>query len=245
MSAQSDNVAGHRMKYEHLRAIHPAEDVGRHFVGTRDPVWVGYLELECVKRSRALSDAFVVDIGCGIGRLTRHLVHEPIRGYLGLDIVPEIMQEAMDIATGDSRFSFRIAENCRIPLADKSADIVVAFSVITHLLDEEVYEYLTEARRVLAPGGAAIFTYLDFMLGEHADRFFQYASAHREGHGDIVKFTTKEVLSLFAGRAGFASTTFVDAHTLMPTSGHASALIAPEKLPPTISFGQSMCVLTV
>jgi trans-aconitate methyltransferase len=46
-------------------------------------------------RGRA-SGAFRVDIGCGTGRLTRHLRHEDIAGYLGVDIIPEILQEAID-----------------------------------------------------------------------------------------------------------------------------------------------------
>jgi SAM-dependent methyltransferase len=244
-SAQSDNVGGHRMKYENLKAHYPAEDVGRLYVGGLDPLWIGYLELECVKRYRTLADAVVVDIGCGIGRLTRHMLHEPIRAYLGFDIIPEIMQEAVDLAAGDSQFSFRIAENCKIPLADKAADMVIAFSVITHLLDEEAFEYFAEARRVLDAGGVAMFTYFDFMLPGHADQFFGHAAQHRHGHGDLLRFTTKEVLDLFAGRAGFASATFVDAFVEIPTSGAPSALIAAEKLPPSISIAQSMCVLTI
>jgi hypothetical protein len=67
-----------------------------------------------VMQGRA-SGAFRVDVGCGTGRLTRHLRHEDIAGYLDVDIIPEIMQEAIDSVDRDARFSFAVDEHCRIP----------------------------------------------------------------------------------------------------------------------------------
>jgi 2-polyprenyl-3-methyl-5-hydroxy-6-metoxy-1,4-benzoquinol methylase len=86
-----------------------------------------------------LKGAFVVDIGCGIGRLTQHLLQED----LDVDIIPVIMQKAIDSAEGDA-LSFALGENCRIPREDASCDTVVGSSVIAHLLDEEAYAYFVE-----------------------------------------------------------------------------------------------------
>lgn len=242
-SALSDNVAGHKKKYETLKASLPPEEVGKVFVGGSDPLWMGYFELEMIRRHRTLRGASVVDIGCGIGRLTQHMLHEPISAYLGIDIVPEILDDARAIAVEDSRFSFAIGEQCKIPLEDGSADIVVAFSVITHLLNEEVFEYFLEARRVLRPGGVAILSFLDFMYPEHVENFFKHAAHHRHGHGDLLTYTTKEVLSLFARQAGFSSHSFVDGVERHTTSGATSPLISHDMVPPSFCLGQSACIL--
>lgn len=243
VAAISDNVGGHRAKYDHLARHLPASEVGREFVGGGDPVAVGYTELETIRLFCSLSDIAVVDIGCGIGRLGQHLVREPIKSYLGLDIIPEILAQAQSTAAGDPRFRFAISEECRIPEPDESVDLVVGFSILTHLMDEEVFEYIQETSRVLRPGSLAIFSFFDLGLPAHQDVFFGFAQQHRLGHGDVLKFTTKDVLSLFAKRAGFRTTQFVDGTADMQHSGTPSALLDVESLPATFQFGQSICVL--
>lgn len=242
-SAISDNVGGHRKKYDFLKATLPAEEVGKVFVGGTDPIWMGYFELEIIRKFRDIRGATLVDIGCGIGRLTRHVMHEPIERYLGLDVIPEILQEAIDMAKGDDRFTFEIGSECKIPMEDNAADVVVAFSVITHLLDEETFEYFQDAWRVLKPGGVAIFSFLDYMYDPHVDNFFRHASEHRHGHGDLLKFSTKEVLHLFGKRAGFSRAEFIDGVDEIKTSGQPSALLTTN-LPRQFHLGQSACILT-
>jgi len=242
-SAFSDNVAGHRSKYELLKANLPPEEVGKVFVGGSDPLWTGYSEIEMIRRFKDLEGATVVDIGCGIGRLTQHIIHEKVARYLGIDIIPEILQDAINIAEGDERFKFAVGENCTIPMEDGAADVVVAYSVITHLLDEEIYEYFLDARRVLKSGGVAIFSFLDFMYASHVDNFFKHASHHRHGHGDILKYTTKEILSLFADRAGFSGVEFIDGAEQLPTSELASPLVPQDRIPATFAVGQSSCIM--
>jgi hypothetical protein len=169
----------------------------------------------------------------------------PFAGYLGVDIIPEIMRDAIQSVHVDPRSSFALGESCAIPKENSSCDIVAGFSVITHLLDEETYDYFVEATRVLRPDGIAIFSFLDFGSSVHADMFFEHAAVHRLGQGDLLKFTTKEVLSLLAARAGFGKCVFVDHTELLPPSGKGSPLIADEKLPMAVSFGQSICVMSL
>ena len=244
-SPSTDNLRGHRAKYEALTASHPPDVAANEFVGGGDPIHTGYVELELVRRFKAIEGAAIVDIGCGIGRLTRHLRHEPIASYLGIDIIPEIMQAAVDGAEGDERFRFAIGEQCRIAQGDATADVVAAFSVITHLLDEECFEYFLEARRVLRPGGVALFSFLDFESPIHRPMFFAHARQQRLGHGDLLKFTTFGVLREFAVEAGFSRVDHVPGGEAIKTSGRTSPVMAPEKIPQTVALGQSLCVMTV
>jgi len=59
----------------------------------------------------------------------------------------------------------------RIPEGDGKADMVCFFSVFTHLLQEESYLYLEEARRVLRPGGRIVASYLDIADPSHWNIF--------------------------------------------------------------------------
>ncbi|MBB6407656.1 class I SAM-dependent methyltransferase [Mesorhizobium sangaii] len=222
MHSTTDNVAGHRAKYEHLTSHMPLAEAKKLFVGGGDPDLIGRRELDIVESVRPVAGADIIDVGCGIGRLTRHLVNEPISSYLGLDIIEEILDEARKIATANARFSFAVPKQCIIPAADDTADLVVGFSLITHLLNEEIMEYLWETRRVLREGGIAIFSFLDLTNEEHRASFAGHARQHRHGHGDLLTFTTRETVSILGGLAGFRSVRFLD----------------------EASFGQSVAVLS-
>ena len=239
----TDNIAGHRLKYEMLAAQLPPQEVGEAYVGSTDPIMTGYYELELIRAHTSLDQAEVVDIGCGIGRLAKHLLHEPISSYLGLDIIPEIMASARTVTQHDRRFRFELAHDCKIPCDDESKTIVVGFSVITHLIDEEIFDYFTEAKRVLKRGGLAIFTFLDFDLPSHQDMFFRHAAQYKHSHGDMLKFSTKSQLEAFAERVGLDDVRFINAGADVPISFAPSALFDTRTHPPQFHPGQSVCAM--
>lgn len=242
--AISDNVAGHRTKYEHLKKHLGAEKVGQRYVGGGEPAIIGFIELEFIRRFREVDNLDIIDIGCGIGRLARVLAHEPIKSYLGLDIIEEILKEGIDSVHGDSRFAFDIIKDCKIQRPSNSADLVVGFSLITHLMDEETFEYFVESRRVLRLGGTAIFSFFDILYPPHQEKFVTYSQNHRSGHGDILKFTAKPVLEFFAHKAGFSKVEFIDSQDRVPASGRVNKLTETLDLPSHIEMAQSGCILT-
>ncbi len=69
----------------------------------------------------------------------------------------------------------------RIPAADHSADMVAFFSVFTHLLQEHTYLYLEEAKRVLAPKGRIVFSFLELASPSLWDTFA--ATVHHARNG--------------------------------------------------------------
>lgn len=112
---------------------------------------------------------YLIDVGCGSGRLAWAIAQSPWRDslrYLGIDIVPAMLEFAAQKCRRP-RWRFELVTELRIPEADGVAEMVCFFSVFTHLLQEESFLYLEEARRVLKPGGRIVASYLDIADPSH------------------------------------------------------------------------------
>jgi len=77
-----------------------------------------------------------------------------------------------------------------IPVPDGIADFVTFFSVFTHLLDEDIFRFLAEAKRVAKPGGRIVFSFLDFECEPHWS-LFEQTIADARPERIINKFVAK------------------------------------------------------
>jgi SAM-dependent methyltransferase len=124
-----------------------------------------FLETGRVVVGLALDDApaqpqhhrLAVEIGCGLGRICLAL-SERFETVIGYDISQEMLQQAKELV-GDAAVELRHTDGADLPgLADRSADLVVTFTVFQHIPDIEVITaYISEAGRVLADGGVFAF----------------------------------------------------------------------------------------
>jgi ubiquinone/menaquinone biosynthesis C-methylase UbiE len=120
----------------------------------------------------------VLDIGCGIGRMARVLVGElaaPEGSYDGFDVSRPGIEWCRERYRGTAapfRFAHvdlhhgrynpgghASADSFTFPYPDDSFDLAIATSVFTHLLDGAAQRYLSEAARVLDPGGRLFSTW--------------------------------------------------------------------------------------
>lgn len=107
---------------------------------------------------RPASEATALDLGCGVGRLSRALARR-FAQVEGLDISPAMVDEA-------GRFAPPVPENVRfqvcvgdgsVPLPDASVDLAFSYLVLQHLPSKTlVGAYLRSVGRVLRPGGVAL-----------------------------------------------------------------------------------------
>jgi ubiquinone/menaquinone biosynthesis C-methylase UbiE len=134
--------------------------VGGHF----DPV--GARERDIADRAGLQPDHYLVDVGCGSGRLAAALKGRPHLRYLGLDVAPALLERAAALCERPD-WRFERVYGPVIPEADAVADMVTMFSLITHLPAADTRAYLREARRVLKPGGAALVSFLDPAVAEY------------------------------------------------------------------------------
>ncbi len=127
---------------------------------------VGAVEAALLDAAGLGGDSLIIDIGCGAGRLATALRDRPQLSYLGIDVVPELIDHAR-AAAGRPDWRFERVAKTEIPAADASADFCAAFSVFTHLPENVCLDYLAEMRRVLRPGGRAVFSFLDPAVDRH------------------------------------------------------------------------------
>lgn len=99
----------------------------------------------------------VIEIGCGVGRLTRAIAPE-VGGVIALDISERMLAIARQANL--TNVDFRTAAGFTLPgVPDKSVDLALGYCVFQHLPSVfALKSYLTEMQRVTKPGGMIAFT---------------------------------------------------------------------------------------
>jgi ubiquinone/menaquinone biosynthesis C-methylase UbiE len=150
---------------------------------------IGILESSALITLGLRPEHTLVDVGCGSGRLPFSLRHYLTGRFIGTDILAEALAFAREKC---DRPDWKFIEHFEptIPVEDASADFVTFFSVFTHLLDEDIFRLLADARRVLKPGGQVVFSFLDFECESHWT-IFEATLADRDPARVLNKFISK------------------------------------------------------
>jgi SAM-dependent methyltransferase len=97
-------------------------------------------------------DRFALEYGCYNGRTVPALARSNPRRILGIDISEKAIVEAK--ATHGELADFAVMDCHRLALADESLDVVIGRAILHHL---DFDKAILEVRRVLRPGGHAVF----------------------------------------------------------------------------------------
>ena len=127
---------------------------------------VGALERSAVEAEGLPRDGFLIDVGCGAGRLAAALRDWPGLRYLGVDVSPPLLEHAR-VTAARPTWRFELVTAATLPAPDRSADVVAMFSVITHLSETDTRAYFRELRRVLKPDGRGVVSFLDPAIPLH------------------------------------------------------------------------------
>jgi SAM-dependent methyltransferase len=96
----------------------------------------------------------VLDIACGEG-YGANLLARTASKVVGVDVDPTTIEHARR-KYRDRNLEFSVGDCLEIPCADQSIDLVASFETIEHIADHE--RFLSEIKRVLAPGGLAMIS---------------------------------------------------------------------------------------
>jgi SAM-dependent methyltransferase len=139
---------------------------------------VGRAQVEMLTEHGMLGERVdLLDIGCGCGRMARYLPGRPCRSYRGFDRHPGMIKWCSDVLTPiDPRLRFDLvsvrsayvawdhhdgqqdAESLTFPYPSNTFDSILMASVLTHMPFSEVRRYLSEASRVMRPGGKILLS---------------------------------------------------------------------------------------
>jgi SAM-dependent methyltransferase len=171
-------------------------------------------------------DAKVLDVGCGFAPLAAGLTTylSPAGSYIGIDAVPNGVEWAsrtitprfpnfkftwIDLYNQTYRRSGRIeARTFRFPFPDGAFDLVYLRSVFTHMLPDDMENYLKEVRRVMHPAGRSLITYfllndesVRLMSGERSVIDFQHPCGiyrtHEPGPYGSIAYDEQHILELY------------------------------------------------
>jgi SAM-dependent methyltransferase len=103
-------------------------------------------------------DDDVVEIGCGVGRLTREIAHRS-RSVLAIDVSAGMIDAARALNGGLENVEWLVGDGRSLqPIGDESADACVSDVVFQHIPEPAItLGYVAEIARVLRPGGRAAF----------------------------------------------------------------------------------------
>jgi SAM-dependent methyltransferase len=104
------------------------------------------------------ADAVIVDIGCGLGRLTRPLARQA-REVLAIDVSQEMLVRAQQLNPQLDNVQWLHGDGRSLrPIPDAAADVCISHVVFRHIPDPEItMGYIREMARVLGPDGIAAF----------------------------------------------------------------------------------------
>src|SRR5262245_22339251 len=99
----------------------------------------------------------IVEIGCGVGRMT-HALAARFGRVLALDVSAEMIARARELGGHLKHVEFRVGSGRDLSgIADASVDAVLAWFVLQHVpVPADVLNYVRETGRVLRPGGSAL-----------------------------------------------------------------------------------------
>lgn len=131
----------------------------------------------------------VLDIGCGIGRMDKHVAPR-VRRLVGLDVSGEMVARARVRLSALRNVEFVEGDGTSLrPLADASFGLVFSHIVFQHAPRFVARAYFAEAHRVLRPGGEFVFQMPEAVPGAPADppesdtfemRFWQEADLRQQ-----------------------------------------------------------------
>jgi ubiquinone/menaquinone biosynthesis C-methylase UbiE len=146
----------------------------------------------------------VLDLGCGIGRVTRYVA--PLcREIWAVDASETMLGFARRRLSDVPNVRFVLGRGTSLPdVSSESIDLAYSLLTLQHVEREHAFLLLRELRRVLRPGGLAHLTFPNLLSDEYLRAFLHYADSDEVRNPARARFYTPEEVRRLLPAAGFA-----------------------------------------
>jgi ubiquinone/menaquinone biosynthesis C-methylase UbiE len=144
----------------------------------------------------------VLDLGCGIGRVTRYVA--PLcREIWAVDVSETMLDMARRRLAGLPNVRFVLGDGASLPgVPSEGIDVVYSFLTLQHVEREHAFLLLREVRRVLRAGGVAYLTFPNLLSDVYLGAFVQYAESGEVRNPARARFYTPEEVRQILTAAG-------------------------------------------
>jgi ubiquinone/menaquinone biosynthesis C-methylase UbiE len=140
--------------------IQYSASAARHYEKYSGPVFFEPYAIEVANRIETSAVKVALEIACGTGRVTRHLLQvlAPDAKLIATDLSPDMLQVAKEELQG-LPIEWQVADAQELAFEDNSIDLIVC--CFGYMFVPEKINAFKEAWRVLRPGGTLLFTTWD------------------------------------------------------------------------------------
>jgi ubiquinone/menaquinone biosynthesis C-methylase UbiE len=164
-------------------------------------------------------DAVVLEIGCGIGRVLQHL-SDGCREVHGVDISTEMVERGSRRLSHLSNVHLHHGNGYDLGLfEDGRFDLVFSSFVFQHMPKTIAFNYMTEAARVLKPGGVFRLQVPNLLREEHLAAFRHFAQPYFAENPYPMNFYSPPELVRMLEAAGFGVTDLDDYMVVVARKG--------------------------
>jgi ubiquinone/menaquinone biosynthesis C-methylase UbiE len=161
-------------------------------------------------RTLMKADAVVLDIGCGIGRIEKHLAPHCAR-ICSVDVSDEMIAKARQWTAGRDNIEFHRSSSTDLSMfSDATFDFAFSYFVLQHTDHEDAFLTLREIARVLKPDGRALIQFPNFDSPLYGGDAFVRQAVSQEKHPARVRMYTRDFVRRMVELAGLRLDHFED-----------------------------------
>lgn len=145
--------------------------------------------------------AKLLEVGCGVGRITRHLAQRlHCKGAVGIDTDVRLIAKAESLCEGETKTIFQVADVTKLPFDDNTFDAVIELDLLHHV--PNWHKAIREIHRVLKKGGVflmkdyTIETFSVHALGLVIQRVFDHPYDHMFDRVELLTYLRKNGLRI-------------------------------------------------
>jgi SAM-dependent methyltransferase len=155
--------------------------------------WTGERDAQRV-RKYAGSDAVVLSIGCGIGRVESYLAPR-VNELWAIDVSAAMIERARQRLAPFSNVHLREVDNADFldSFDPKMFDVIYSFLMLQHLEKEDAVRYMREAHRVLQRDGVLVAQFPNYLAPEYSKVLLDDIGPGQRSPARVRAYTENEV----------------------------------------------------